>query len=106
MDFDVFTTCCSLLLPELLFLLYMKYEPPQFYLSRNMRDEAEKALGITHKERSMETGIRRVNNDIKGKTLLGASISLIGMLCQKKFSKMTRMAFILSICSIRVLLNT
>ena len=79
------------------FYFYMKYEPPQFYLSRNMRDEAEKALGITHKQTSMETGIRRVNNDIQGKTLSGASISLIGMLCQKKFSKMTRMAFILSI---------
>ena len=77
------------------FCVWMKHESPQFYLRRNMTSEAVKALEVTHENKSMNTGLRRINSDIQGKSLNGNKVSLLGMICEKKFRKMTRVAIIL-----------
>ena len=81
------------------FLLFMKYEPPQFYMLRNMKAEEKNALEITHKEISIVDGLRRVKSEVDAKEEFGVAISLVGMLCNKKFFKMVRISIFLSLLS-------
>lgn len=84
------------------FVFIMKLDTPQFYMLKNMHNEAQSALGITHDNNSIVYGLRRVNSDVSGKTISGMKVSLTGMICKKKFRKMTRVAismgFILQLC--------
>ena len=70
----------------------MKLDSPQFYKLKNRHSEAQSALELTHQQNSMPSGIRRVNSDISGKTVSGQTESLFGMLCNRKFCKMIRIA--------------
>ncbi|OMJ85248.1 hypothetical protein SteCoe_13484 [Stentor coeruleus] len=80
------------------FLVFMKHDTPQFYLSKNMIAEANQALRLTHNVSGIGSGLRRVNSDIRGKTTLsGAKLSLLGMLKVSKYRKMIRAAIGLAI---------
>jgi hypothetical protein len=74
------------------FFFCVKYDTPQFYMSRSRSLEAESALRVTHNESGISHGLRRVNSEIQGKTLNGLRVSMISMLRNKKFSKMIRFA--------------
>ena len=74
------------------FCIYMKLDSPQFYKLKNRHSEAQSALELTHRHDSMPSGISRVNSDISGKTISGQAKSLFGMLFNRKFCKMIRIA--------------
>ena len=74
----------------LYFTMFVKYDTPQFYLSKSRSDIAERALKETHDEQSISHGLRRVNSEIEGKSINGVNLSFIDMIRLKKFRKMIR----------------
>ena len=79
----------------LYFCLGMKHDSPQFYFSKQMFSHAESALEITHLERGINSGLRRVNSEIQGKSISGITASLREMICERKFCKMARISVFL-----------
>ncbi|OMJ94600.1 hypothetical protein SteCoe_2249 [Stentor coeruleus] len=89
--------CCYQLV---YFLFFMKHDTPQFYLSKNMINEANQALRLTHNISGIGSGLRRVNSDIRGKTgISGIKLSLFGMIKEAKYKKMFRVSIGLAILS-------
>ena len=74
----------------LYFIFFVKYDTPQFYLSKKNSCIAERALKETHGEQSISHGLRRVNSEIEGKSVNGIKLSFIDMIRNKKFTKMIR----------------
>ena len=74
----------------LYFCLYVKYDTPQFYLSKSKSIEAKKALDETHYKISFSQGLRRVKSDIEDKSDNGIKVSFFEMLRIKKYKKMIR----------------
>lgn len=72
------------------FSFFVKYDTPQFYLSRSQSMEAETALRMTHNEVGVAHGLRRVNSEVQGKSINGIRASLTSMLKNKRFTKMLR----------------
>ena len=77
------------------FFFIMKYDSPQFYLSKQMHAEAGSALEITHLECGVRNGLRRINSDVQGKSISGNTATLRNMICERRFCKMTRSSFFL-----------
>ena len=76
------------------FSFFVKYDTPQFYLSRSQSMEAETALRMTHNEAGMAHGLRRVNSEVQGKSINGMRASLTSMLKNKRFTKMIRFSIL------------
>ena len=76
------------------FCYWVKYDTPQFYLSRNRSQDAETALRLTYNEEALVQGLRRANSEIEGKSWNGTKLSFFEMIRSKRFRKMMRVGII------------
>ena len=79
------------------FKFICKHDTPQYYMGKNMHEEATKALGLTYTQSGMTGGLRRLNSDIRGKFGTGAKPSLVSLFISKRFRKMMRVGCMLGI---------
>ena len=77
------------------FKFVCKYDTPQYYMGKNMYEEAKRALGLTYTQSGMTDGLRRLNSDVRGKFGTGAKPSLISMFTNQRFRKMMRVGCVL-----------
>ena len=78
------------------FCYFVKYDTPQFYLSKSKPIDAESALKEIYYECSVSIGLKRVKSDFEGKSINGIELSFIGMLKNPKFKKMIRVGIMIA----------
>ena len=72
------------------FRFICKHDTPQYYMGRNMNEEASRALGITYTQSGMDGGLRRLQSDIRGKFGAEGKPSILSLFVNPRFRKMMR----------------